>query len=218
VETGPSEGLSKEDVDFLSKYLHPTYLQPSSLLQAAESFASESTISLHDFLCDGIASKVEAALRRSDEVSGYTSEAQKRPALHSSGLEHPWSVKGPPHKKRYCVLDRKIQNELTQSPDNATGQGILEALQNELFPSAPFRSWLTCVTSLIPRRFHVEVRRFRPGLDYTLATSEEKEARLDVVLSLTPSRPDALWEECVWGGWEVRHTYVIYFGKGYKYA
>ena len=32
----------------------------------------------------------------------------------------------------------------------------------------------------------MEARRFRPGLDYTLATSEDKEARLDVILRLVP--------------------------------
>jgi hypothetical protein len=67
-------------------------------------------------------------------------------------------------------------------------------------------------------RYAVEGRRFRPGLDYTLATSEEKEARLDVILGLTPdvSRrnrkgktkdsnvKDELrgWQTGEWGGWE----------------
>jgi hypothetical protein len=35
-------------------------------------------------------------------------------------------------------------------------------------------------------KYAVEARRFRPGLNYTLATSEEKDSRLDVVLGLTP--------------------------------
>jgi hypothetical protein len=35
-------------------------------------------------------------------------------------------------------------------------------------------------------RYAVEARRFRPGLDYTLAMSEDKEARLDVILGLVP--------------------------------
>jgi prolyl 3-hydroxylase /prolyl 3,4-dihydroxylase len=75
-------------------------------------------------------------------------------------------------------------------------------------------------------RHSVEARRFRPGLDYTLATSEEKEARLDVVLGLTPEVKDPEtdaevngsgrrragrdkpavrgWSAAEWGGWEVR--------------
>lgn len=55
--------------------------------------------------------------------------------------------------------------------------------------------------------------------DYTLATSEENEARLDVVLGLTPNaldeddevrdknrQPGKLrgWNAAEWGGWEVK--------------
>lgn len=61
-------------------------------------------------------------------------------------------------------------------------------------------------------RYAVEARRFRPGLDYTLATAEVSDARLDVVLGLTPevevsgkgkSKAEANWESGEWGGWEV---------------
>ncbi|KAF5371104.1 hypothetical protein D9758_004103 [Tetrapyrgos nigripes] len=100
---------------------------------------------------------------------------------------------------------------------------ILRTLQDELFPSEAFRAWLAIVTKLLPLRHFVEARRFRPGLDYTLATSEEKEARLDVVLGLTPAalggdeevenagssrsrrvQPKEVktWSAAEWGGWE----------------
>ena len=62
-------------------------------------------------------------------------------------------------------------------------------------------------------------RRFRPGLDYTLATSDDKDARLDVILALTPdlNRRENIkgkgvekdknqkpkWSDGTWGGWEV---------------
>ncbi|KAH9035296.1 Oxoglutarate and iron-dependent oxygenase degradation C-term-domain-containing protein [Lactarius hengduanensis] len=58
---------------------------------------------------------------------------------------------------------------------------------DELFPSPAFRAWLAAVSKLLILRYAVEARRFCPGLGYTLATSEEREARLDVVLSLTPT-------------------------------
>jgi hypothetical protein len=63
---------------------------------------------------------------------------------------------------------------------------IERRLQDELFPAPAFHAWLAIVSRLLPCRHCVEARRFRPGLDYTLATNEEKEARLDVVLGLTP--------------------------------
>ena len=62
----------------------------------------------------------------------------------------------------------------------------MRSLQDELFPAPAFRAWLAKVASVVPLSWSAEARRFRPGLDYTLATSEESEARLDVVLGLTP--------------------------------
>ncbi|KAE9404856.1 hypothetical protein BT96DRAFT_1016009 [Gymnopus androsaceus JB14] len=90
---------------------------------------------------------------------------------------------------------------------------ILRKLQDELFPSQAFRAWLAILSRLLPLRHFVEARRFRPGLDYTLATSEENEARLDVVLGLTPDVKDQDakdgiplvprgWSAAEWGGWE----------------
>ena len=44
------------------------------------------------------------------------------------------------------------------------------------------------ITGFLPVSHDAEARRFRPGLDYTLATSD-KDTRLDVVLGLTPPPP-----------------------------
>lgn len=72
------------------------------------------------------------------------------------------------------------------------------------------------MAGLMPLGWLAEARRFRPGLDYTLATSEEKEARLDVVLGLTPEarslksgdKPRG-WQAAEWGGWEVCFLFVL---------
>ena len=97
---------------------------------------------------------------------------------------------------------------------------LVRSLQDELFPSPAFRAWLAAVSKLLVLRYAVEARRFCPGLGYTLATSEEREARLDVVLALTPqviqvetkgkgkAREEASaqpvgWQTGEWGGWEV---------------
>jgi hypothetical protein len=101
-------------------------------------------------------------------------------------------------------------------------QALIRSLQDELFPAPAFRTWLAAISSLLPLRHAVEARRFCPGLGYTLATSEEKEARLDVVLELTPQVNDdngdhvtkgkgkateppqpTGWQTGEWGGWEV---------------
>jgi hypothetical protein len=68
---------------------------------------------------------------------------------------------------------------------------IVHRLQEELFPAPMFYAWLAIVSQLLSKRHCVEAWQFRPGLDYRLATSEEKEAWLDVVLGLTPE----VWHE-----------------------
>ncbi|KAJ4479109.1 nuclear protein [Lentinula aciculospora] len=136
-----------------------------------------------------------------------------------------WSLKGPPHKWRYCTLLPPSPSapavSITPISAHPNPSEILRKLQDELFPSQAFRAWLAVVSCLLPLRHFVEARRFRPGLDYTLATSEESEARLDVVLGLTPEVKDNVdesdvgrresehvssaprgWTAAEWGGWE----------------
>jgi hypothetical protein len=89
---------------------------------------------------------------------------------------------------------------------------VIHRLRTELFPSPAFRSWLAAVTSLVPLGHAITARRFRPGLDYTLASAVEDETRLDVCLGLTPETENEGegWESGAWGGWEVSasHAYI----------
>lgn len=126
-----------------------------------------------------------------------------------------WAIRGPPHKWRYCTLaprsNGKPAEAVTPRAANVSSDEMLRSLQDELLPSEAFRAWLVIVAGLMPLGWLAEARRFRPGLDYTLATSEEKEARLDVVLGLTPevrpqkdgSNEPRGWQAAEWGGWEV---------------
>lgn len=176
----------------------------------AARFIEESSLELHSFLSHDLARTLEAGLRNFDSKDGLDGERQKRIPPHSAGENGAWAIKGPPHKWRYCVLKRPVKGApvATVRPlARSSVNDILRSLQDELFPSPPFRAWLTLVSRLMPLRCRAEARRFRPGLDYSLATSEDKEARLDVVLGLTPevkSDPAELgWTTGEWGGWEV---------------
>ena len=118
---------------------------------------------------------------------------------------------------------------MAPNPTQSYSDELMRSLQDELFASNAFRAWLSVVSRLLPLRYAVEGRRFRPGLDYTLATSEEKEARLDVVLGLTPdvSRRNGKgktresngidelrgWQTGEWGGWEVSFLPVSQLDK-----
>ena len=194
----------------------------------AARFVEESSLELHSFLNNPLAEALQSRLRDLDTRDGLGENRAGCIPLHTSGTTGAWKIKGPPHKWRYCVLHPHLEggpnHAVTPRYASSTDQ-IMRSLQEELFASPPFRSWLAIVSHLMPMRYAVEARRFRPGLDYTLATSEDKEARLDVVLGLTPSVRGIMesedegdrflknqrgWQAAQWGGWEVYHLVFIF--------
>ncbi|KAI5893652.1 uncharacterized protein SCHCODRAFT_02622397 [Schizophyllum commune H4-8] len=214
----PDAQLKDEHVAFLSEFLNPVYLQPRTMNALAARFVEESSLELHSFLTEALASSLEPRLRELDSRDGLGAERGGRVPPHSAGVgeNSAWQLRGPPHKWRYCQLKPHtpgaVAEAVTPRAAARSSDEIVRSLQDELFPSPAFRAWLAVVSRLLPLRHAVEARRFRPGLDYTLATSEEKEARLDVVLGLTPqvqaSEEDARtadsrgWQVAEWGGWE----------------
>ncbi|KAK7696005.1 hypothetical protein QCA50_000645 [Cerrena zonata] len=216
----PERPLTEEHISFLSEFLNPVYLQPRTLKALSSRFVEESSLELHSFLSEPIAQKLSLGLAESDMADGLGPDRESLIPPHSAGTGGAWTLRGPPHKWRYSVLKSEEENGKFEAvfPVSAhpLPDGILRSLQEDLFPSPAFRAWLANVSQLLPLRYSAEARRFRPGLDYTLATSEEKEARLDVVLGLTPQvggvdgdsgrmNPDAEpvgWETGEWGGWE----------------
>ncbi|KAF9266209.1 hypothetical protein L218DRAFT_978712 [Marasmius fiardii PR-910] len=219
--------LSSEHIAFLSEFLNPVYLQSRTLQALAARFVDESSLELHSFLSNDLAKALEPRLRDVDAVDGLGPAREIKIPPHSSGVggSSPWSIKGPPHKRRYCTLlplsPSAPATSIRPLSANPSPSSIMRVLQDELFPSEAFKAWLAVVTRLLPVGYAVEARRFRPGLDYTLATSEESEARLDVVLGLTPeveTKEDVSsggrrrvnhseqtvrgWAAAEWGGWE----------------
>ncbi|ETW84031.1 hypothetical protein HETIRDRAFT_433015 [Heterobasidion irregulare TC 32-1] len=216
----PGVPLSQDDISFLSEFLNPVYLEPRTMKSLAKRFVEESSVELHDFLCTPLADKLRTGLREIDVHDGLSEARPIAIPPHSAGTGNGWTIKGPPHKWRYCVLEPRKDNVSLGAPAGLVAQTpgrILRAFQDELFASPAFRAWLVVVSRLIPMRHAVEARRFCPGLGYTLATSEENEARLDVVLGLTPQVGEVGgesvkgkdkadeprgWQSGEWGGWE----------------
>ena len=192
-------------------------------------FAEESSLELHSFLSHPLAQSVEHLLRELDVQDGLGDDRGGRVPPHTAGTNGSWLIKGPPHKWRYCVLKPREGGRpvaaVAPRAAHASSDEILRSLQDELFPSPAFRAWMAIVSRLLPMSYSTEARRFRPGLDYTLATSEEMDVRLDVVLGLTPGVKGAEvgdtsysgkdmalaravqdvrgWQAAEWGGWEV---------------
>lgn len=191
--------LSDDNKTFLSQFLNPTYLTPRALETLAAKFAEESSLDLHMFLSNDIAAELDTGLRNIDNKANQAYRTGKTIPSHEYGSdESGWELSGPPHRFRYY--------RGTEALAGSSGAGaIIYRLRTELLPSSAFRAWLAVVTSLIPMGYAITARRFRPGLDYTLASAVEDDSRLDVCLGLTPDAggEGEGWESGAWGGWEV---------------
>ncbi len=192
----PPAGLTPSHISFLAPYLAPPYLTTPTLERLSQQFVAASEIALHNFLHPDLAAKIKTETEATD-TGDYD-----RPGLPEQDLGEGdgWSIHGPPSKHRYLSLS-------STAPSTATAS--LQTILNTLLPSEAFRAWLSVVSSLAPTGYRAEARRFRRGLDYTLAAGEEKsgEARLDVWLGATwwadvpagSDEEDVLAEH---GGWD----------------
>ncbi|KAH6627984.1 Oxoglutarate and iron-dependent oxygenase degradation C-term-domain-containing protein [Chaetomium tenue] len=162
--------LDAADLEFLLKYIAPTYLAPDTVERIADHFEEEFSITLPDILHPKFAEKLRQYVE--------SQEAKTTPGDSKEIEKGAWKVARPPHKHRYLYL-QPGQKKLEDSP--------LKELLEVLLPSKQFRLWLQMAT-----RSHIEshdllARRFRRGKDYTLATGHDGKPRLEVNIGLTPT-------------------------------
>jgi len=113
-------------------------------------------------------------------------EAQETKSLLSDSNETDkstsWEIARPPHKHRFLYA------QPSSGTDDSTDPSPMDELLNVFLPSPQFRLWLELASACEINSFSLMARRFRRGLDYSLATSHEGSPRLEVSLSLTPSK------------------------------
>lgn len=168
--------FDEADLEFLLKYIAPTYLTPDTLGEVSEFFLERSIITLDNFLSKKFA----------ERVRNYIEEQEKKGLPEeSSAIEKttPWKVARPPHKHRYLYQQPSLPTELRTSQDESP---ITELLDHVL-PSRAFRNWLEVAAHGLVQNHDIIARRFRHGHDYTLATNHEGAARLEMNLSITPT-------------------------------
>ncbi|TIB38636.1 hypothetical protein E3P86_01525 [Wallemia ichthyophaga] len=202
-EKAPSyipEKLDDEEVNELQQLVNPMYLDIKTIELLQSKFLEDSHVLLTDFLKEDIANALHEQIKRRDQVDSVARSKRveknnygtsyKIPS-HTTGEDNDWKLVGPPHIQRYVSLTRHDNDDLF-------------ARVNRLFASKPFRALLSILTSSIPETHLIESRRFRPGLDYTLARGEKstsETSRLDVGLNLTDN--DDIWQSGAVGGWDV---------------
>ncbi|KAK0103360.1 hypothetical protein ONS95_005386 [Cadophora gregata] len=175
-EPDAEKELDEADLDFLLKYMAPTYLTPDTLDDIAESFMDASTVTLDGLLSNKFSARVREYV-----------EAQEASALPKSSNEieekGPWKVARPPHKHRFLY-----QQPFTSSNvDKASLEDPIKEMTEVFLPSRQFRLWLELATKCSIENYDILARRFRRGLDYALATSHDGEPRLELSLGLTPT-------------------------------
>ncbi|KAJ3327586.1 hypothetical protein HDU93_001877 [Gonapodya sp. JEL0774] len=214
----PGSPLTSQEKLFLSHFINPAYLVRSTQVQVSASFGEDSHVLLQDILRKDLAGHLEKVLRKQDRRDGFVWWEKGegldgvRIVPHATGTaraadgdeEHAkWTISGPPHQQRYCVLLSQDHSPTTTSdtetpvpsPLPTSPSGLVHLLSTHLFPSAAFRHLLSNLTGLVPISSRpAEARRFRPGLDYTLARADV-DAVLDVTVCLTPDVVKPILEE-----------------------
>ncbi len=158
---------------FLSQWINPAYLGAGAVGQIRARFAEEGSILLHDFLLPAVADSVRAAALARDKADAVG--GGRKPPGHGVGFGRGWEPVGPPHKQRYM----RFTTRGGDGGGGGEGEGdaaalcsagvLLAAVRDELFASPRFAAYLEALTGQPLATVRGECRRFRPGLDYTLA-------------------------------------------------
>jgi len=223
-ESSSTHNLSEGDINFLSQYMNKAYLSTESMNEIQKRFENESSVQLRHLLLDEWNTKITTAMNNEDTRDKLGND---RPALdYQVGITNKWKAVGPAHKQRFLQYDDGKNDDTTTNTAAAancsdTGE-YLHHVRHTLFKSTAFGKWLGYITSLdYPLGQRGRVRRFRPGLDYTVAhyglltTHSVLDATLcfcagngeqctfdEETNELIGSDDDAIWESGDVGGFE----------------
>lgn len=166
------DDFEESDIEFLLKFLRPTYLTPDTLEQMQEHFDENSSITLPNILSKKFAASLrDYVVKKEAEELPETSDATEKQTA--------WRVAKPPHKHRFLYAQPGQGDKEKDSP--------VRKLIDELLPSPQFRAWLSMATNCTIESSDLLARRFRRGLDYTLATGHVGKPRLELNLGFTPT-------------------------------
>jgi Rps23 Pro-64 3,4-dihydroxylase Tpa1-like proline 4-hydroxylase len=216
------ELLSSRDRAYLSLYLDPSYLQPRALREMRERFEATSSLQLRGLFLPSWAQPVQTALLAEDQGLVASASPIDGPDFYHRGVGGGWKAVGPPHMRRYLRYDapeqsnvRPTSEPLTNSKTSTAGALLFDL--RRVLQSSAFARFLERVTGLSAvTGYKGEIRRFRPGRDYTVAhygllrPACVLDATLvfcagtgDPVDESTPdSHPDVQWQSGDVGGFE----------------
>eukprot|EP01147_Barroeca_monosierra_P008427 gene8427-10216_t len=214
--------LSEDDIIFLSSFINETYLKADALSAIGKEFEASSSVQLQTFLRSDLAAHIMKEIIEIDEQDGLASEKLPK---DNAGIRSGWVVVGPAHMQRYLKFDlakwrstpdnsdthEKIRDTTNPSmksrPENASPP-IATTLEQQLFRSPSFCRFLSMITGGRLTGFKTRTRRFRSGLDYTVAHHGQlnnQESVLDATLCFVNDKSPidaAQWASGDVGGFE----------------
>ncbi|KAJ3116393.1 hypothetical protein HDU96_009751 [Phlyctochytrium bullatum] len=201
--------LSDAEIAQLEPFVNPRYLSPQVVSQANERFVEESSIQLVSFLRKEVADALAAGLQAQDTLDGFLRDGDDAlrnlpVADYTKGVQRGWRSTGPSHKCRFLELAGPAPKPNPAATPAELADTHLAQLRDTLFDSPAFRHLLYLITSLSATHSRGWVRRFRPGMDFTLATSTSTSI-LDATLCLvadTPASRARAWAGDDFGGFE----------------
>lgn len=196
--------LSREDIDFLKDFVNPAYLQESAWGRVVPHFERDGSVQLQNFLKTDLAEKILSLAATADSEDGLGNGAFPS---YEAGVGDGWKLVGPAHKQRYVRYIGEKKGRSSERPSTPAADvcgRVLNHVREILFTSPAFSRLLTSLTTLEYTGHRSEVRRFRPGLDYTVAHYGvlTKDPQLDAVLCFV-NAPVEQDEETWWDGGEV---------------
>eukprot|EP00049_Salpingoeca_infusionum_P026021 m.23237 g.23237 ORF g.23237 m.23237 type:complete len:575 (+) comp8466_c1_seq1:224-1948(+) len=193
----PATCLSEDSASTLSAFVNDLYLKPESISAIAKQFEENSSVQLRDFLKPELAAALTSAHRAVDKAQGLHEFVMPKDDVGESAA---WALQAPPHMQRYlkCTGADATPNSIAS---------IMHQLKTELFESPAFSQLLSAYTTGQITGYRTEARRFRPGLDYTVAHHGllEQVHRLDATLCFVDDDDDldaSAWQSGDIGGFE----------------
>jgi hypothetical protein len=185
-ETGNYDGedveLSLANIEFLLKYINPSYLTPDTVEELQIRFAEESVLKLSTFLSNKFSARLRTYLESKDHETTPTIPAHPSTSTSKSDSV---GVACPPHKHRFLYRQPFLP---PPTPDSSLALTPYDELIDVLFPHPAFHKWLALATGLTLTKTNILARRFRRGADYSLATAyEDEEPQLEICLGITPT-------------------------------
>eukprot|EP00762_Andalucia_godoyi_P004985 ANDGO_01422.mRNA.1 Prolyl 3 len=183
--------LNPREQEYLEQFLSPAYLQMQNMQRIASQFATMGRIQLTNFLRDDLAKPIAALVREQDDM------IVGRTPSYASGVTDGWVAVGPPHLQRFLTFD---SGKITAQATSPVGKH-LESVRSCLTSDA-FAKWIAILTQNSLAFVRGQIRRFRPGLDYTVGAFSTLTENVIVDAMLTFVVPSNKWKEGEIGGFD----------------